>query len=83
MTRCVNDVDAMIAPERCCCSGGDGDTTLLFLNHVVHYGSTFVHFTDLVCLSGVVQNALCCCGLTGIDVGHDADVAVHVQWEIA
>jgi hypothetical protein len=34
-----------------------------------------VDFADLVRNSGVEQNPLCRRGLTGIDVGHDADVA--------
>jgi hypothetical protein len=36
-------------------------------------------FADLVGLAGVVEDTLGRGGLAGIDVGHDADVAVPLQ----
>ena len=79
MTRSVDQVDlinvTVVVPE---CGGGggsDGDTSLLLLNHPVHCGSPFMYLTDLVSLSGVVQNTLGCSRLAGIDVSHDADVS--------
>ncbi len=56
-------------------SGGDGDAALLLLLHPVHRGGAFVHLADLVRAAGVIQDAFGRGGLTGIDVGHDADIA--------
>ena len=39
------------------------------------YGA-FVHLADFVVLAGVIENPLSGRGLAGIDVGHDAEVAV-------
>jgi hypothetical protein len=36
-------------------------------------------FTDLVVLAGVIEDALGRRRLPGIDVGHDADVAIAVE----
>lgn len=54
----VNDVDAVVVPHAggCCCC--DGDTTLLLLDHPVHGGSALVHLSNLVALTGVVQDTL-------------------------
>ena len=38
-----------------------------------------VDFTDFVRLAGVVEDALGGCRLAGIDVGHDADIAVALD----
>jgi hypothetical protein len=38
------------------------------------------HFTDLVRDAGVEQDAFRRRGLTGIDVGHDADVPRAFEW---
>jgi len=39
-----------------------------------------VHLTDLVRLAGVVEDALARRRLAGVDVRHDSDVAVAVEW---
>ena len=83
VARSINDVDTVVAPECGGRSGGDGDATLLLLLHPVHGGGTIVHFTDLVGLTSVVQDALGGSGLTGVDVGHDAHVAVQLQGSAA
>ena len=82
----VDDVEAMLRqglvhalPERGGGSGLDRDATLLLLLHPVHGGSAVVHFTDLVALAGVEQDALGRGGLAGIDVGHDAEIAVTLD----
>ena len=78
MARGVDDLDAVVGtvllPEARGSSGGNGYAALLLLNHPVHGGSALMDLTDLVSLTGVVKNTLGRGGLTGIDVGHDADV---------
>jgi hypothetical protein len=34
-----------------------------------------MHLADTVGLAGIEQNTLGSCGFSGIDVGHDADIA--------
>ena len=79
----VDDVDAVVVPERGGGGGGDRDAALLLLGHVVHDGGAVVYLTDLVGLAGVVEDALRRGGLAGIDVGHDADVAVALERELS
>ncbi len=77
--RSVNQVDfvfvAGILPEGSGGGGGDCDTTLLLLLHPVHGGGAVMNLTDLVGKAGVEENTLRRCGLAGIDVGHDTEVA--------
>ncbi|ETC89475.1 hypothetical protein XHC_0998 [Xanthomonas hortorum pv. carotae str. M081] len=82
----VDDVEAMLRhglvhtrPERGGGSGGDGDTTLLLLLHPVHHRSAVMDFADLVTDAGVKQDALGGGGLAGIDMSHDAEVAVTLD----
>ena len=91
VARGVDDVDAVFRPialgirlavthpEAGGGSGRDGDTTLLLLLHPVHRGCTIVHLADLVRLPRVIEDALGRRGLAGIDVGHDADIAIVLQ----
>ena len=78
VARGVDDLDAVVltvlVPEARSSSGGNGYAALLLLNHPVHGGSALMDLTDLVGLTGVVKNTLGRGGLTGIDVGHNADV---------
>ena len=71
----VDDVDLVAVPLTGGSGRGDGDTALLLLDHPVHGGGAFVHFTDLVVLTGVEQDALSRRRLTGVDVGHNANIA--------
>ena len=75
----VDDVDLVVVPETGHRSGGNGDTALLLLLHPVGGGCTVVGLADLAVDAGVEQDALGGGGLTGIDVGHDADVADLVE----
>ena len=77
VARGVDDLDDVVLPEARGGSGGNGNAALLLLNHPVHGGGAIVDLTDLVGLAGVVKDSLGGRGLTGINVGHDADVA-HV-----
>lgn len=75
----VDDIELVVFPERGRGRRGDGDAALLFLFHPVHGGCAVVHLTNLVVDTGVVQDALGGCGLAGIDVRHDAEVADPTQ----
>ena len=75
VTRGVDDLDDVVLPEA---GGGrrlNRHAALLLLNHPVHGGGAIMDLADLVGLARVVQDSLGGSGLTGIDVGHDADVA--------
>src|SRR5207302_2747620 len=74
VARGIDDVDAVVAPERRGSSGGDGDAALLLLDHPVHGGSAVVHLTNLVGAAGVIQDALRRRGFTRVDMSHDPDV---------
>src|SRR5690606_1390212 len=54
----------------------DRDAALLLLLHPVHRRGAVVHLADLVALAGVEQDALRRRRLAGVDVRHDAEVAV-------
>ena len=56
--------------------GRDRDAALLLLLHPVHGRGAVMDFADLVGLAGVIEDALGRRRLAGVDVGHDADVAV-------
>jgi hypothetical protein len=71
---CIDDVDAVIAPEARRRGRSDRDAAFLFLLHPVHDGGAFVDFTDFVRNPGVEEDPLGGGRLPGIDVGHDADV---------
>ena len=90
VTRCIDDVDSMFiemlvhaAPETGGGGRGDRDAALLFLLHPVHDSSTVVHFANLVRNAGVEKNALGRRRLTGINVSHDADIAIALDWGCA
>ena len=87
MSRGVNDVDAMFVelvvhttPEAGSGRRGDGDSTFLFLFHPVHGGRAIMDFPYLVGESGVIQDTLGRRRLTGIDVRHDTDITVTLNW---
>ena len=75
----VDEVDlvlgVVVVPEGSRSSGGNRDTTLLLLLHPVHRSTTIVYFTDLVGQTRIKEDTLRRSRLTGIDVGHDADVS--------
>ena len=72
----VDDVEALVLPERRRRGGRDGDAALLLLLHPVHRGGAVMDFADLMGLAGIVENALGRRRLSGIDVGHDAEITV-------
>ena len=76
VSRGIDDVEAVVIPETSRCSGLNGDPALLLLIHEVSRSRTIMHLTDLMNLTGELENALGRGGLAGIDVGEDADVSV-------
>src|SRR3984893_16918991 len=72
----VDDVQSLLAPE--CGRRGrrNGDSALLLLLHPVHGGGALMDLAHLVAFSRVVEDTLRSCSLPGIDVGHDAEIAV-------
>ena len=72
----VDDVETLAVPDGGRGGRRDGDAALLLLLHQVHGRGAFVHLADLVGLAGVIENPLGRRGLAGIDVGHDAEIAV-------
>ena len=79
----VDDRDLVVAPEAGGGGGADGDAALLLLDHEVHRGGAVVHLADLVVLARVEENAFRGGRLAAVDVGHDADVAVLVERDLA
>ena len=79
VARRVDDVDLVVLPVAGRRGGRDRDAALLLLLHPVHRRRTVVRLTDLVVHTRVEQDALGRRRLSGIDVGHDADVADLVQ----
>ena len=72
----VDDVEPLVVPERGGRGRGDGDAALLLLLHPIHGRGALVHLAHLVALAGVIEDALGRGRLAGVDVGHDAEVAV-------
>ena len=79
VTRGIDDVDAVIAPQTGGGSGRDGDTALTLLLHPVHRGGAFVHLARAMDTTRIEKHALGQGGLAGVDMGHDPDVAVFVE----
>ena len=70
----IDDVDAMVAPERRGRSRGDRDPALLLLGHPVHRRGAFVDLADLVDLLRVEEDPLGHGRLARVDMGDDSDV---------
>jgi hypothetical protein len=70
----IDDIDLMVLPETGGGSRRDGDSSILFLLHPVHRGFSIVHFPNAMALAGVVEDTLGSSSLSGIDVGHDANI---------
>ena len=81
VARGVDEVDPAVAPLAGRGGRGDGDATLLLLDHPVHRRRTLVDLTDLVVSAGVVEDSLGGGGLARVDVSHDPDVSGLGQGE--
>ena len=75
----IDDVDAVVGPIAGSCGGRDGDATLALLHHPVHDGGTFMHLADLVGATGIEEHTLGDGGLSGVDMGNDADVSYSLN----
>ena len=71
----IDDVDAAVLPEAGRGSRGNGNAAFLFFFHPVHGGLAVVRLTDFVIHAGVIQNSFGSCGLTCVNMGHNADIA--------
>ncbi|OQB68202.1 MAG: hypothetical protein BWX93_01600 [Bacteroidetes bacterium ADurb.Bin139] len=78
MARGIYDIDLVLVPTTVPKSRGgsrgNGDTAFLLLNHPIHSGSPFVNLSNLMGLTRIIENALRRGCLTGIYVGHDANI---------
>jgi hypothetical protein len=86
VARGVDDVDPVLGPlpslgrpEAGGRGGRDRDPALLLLLHPVHGRGALMDLADLVGLAGVVKDALGRRGLAGVDVRHDADIAITLE----
>lgn len=78
----VDNVNSVILPGTGCRSRRNGDSSLLFLFHPVHGGSSLVDLSNLVRLSSVVQDTFGGGRFTRIDVRHNTNVSVQVQVDL-
>ena len=79
----INDIDPVLGtlavigiPETGRRSRGNGNTPLLLLLHPVHRRRAIMHFADFIGLAGIIQDTFRSGRLAGINMGHDADIAV-------
>jgi hypothetical protein len=79
VARRVDDVDSNVIPEARRGRRGDGNAALLLLLHPVHDGGAIMHLSHLVRSPCVVENALRRGRFTGIDMRHDADIAIFLE----
>ena len=83
VARGVDNVETLVGPE---CGGRGGrnrDAALLLLLHPVHRRSAVMDFADFVRLAGIIKNPLGRRRLAGVDMRHDAEVAVVFDFMIA
>jgi hypothetical protein len=62
--------------------GGNGNASFSFLFHPVHGGGTFVHFTDFIGPSGIIENSFGNSGFTRIDMGNDTEIAEFAEVKV-
>jgi hypothetical protein len=64
----------MIHPEAGRCGRRDRNAAFLFLLHPIHRSCAFVHLSEFVRNTRIIEDALRGSRLTGIDMRHDADI---------
>ncbi len=65
----------MLAPETRRRRRRDGNPSLAFLRHPVHFGVTLMDLAHFVRAAGIVKDPLCSRRLPGINVSHDANIS--------
>ena len=60
-------------------SGGNGNTTLLLLFHVVGSSRAIMYLAQFVGQTGIEQNTFCSSGFTRVNMGGNTDVAVQAD----
>ena len=83
MTRRIDNVDPVISPIAGRSRRSDRDAPLLLLGHPVHHRGTVVYLSDLVGNPCVKKHSLGRGCLTGIDVGHDANIPRSFEWHLS
>jgi hypothetical protein len=90
MARCVDDVDAMFfaviildRPETGRRRRGNGNAALLLLLHPIHRRRAIMHFADFIGFACVKQNAFGGRGFTGVNMRHNTNVAISIEWMAA
>src|SRR5262249_32945276 len=76
----VDDVETLLTPEGSGRRRRYGDAALLLLLHPVHGGCALMDLAHLVGFAGIKEDPLGRGGLAGIDVGHDAEVPVVLDF---
>ena len=79
VARRVDDVDPVVEPKAGRRGRSDRDAAFLLLLHPVHRRGAFVHLADFVGAARIVENPLGGRRFTGIDVRHDADIAIPLE----
>jgi len=74
MSRSIYDIYLVIQPMCGGCRGGNGNASLLFLNHPVHDGFTVMNLAKFVMFSGKKENPFGYRGLSGIYMGGQPDI---------
>jgi hypothetical protein len=70
-------------PEAGSRSRRDSYAAFLLLFHPVHHGSAVMHLSYLVRYTGIEKDALCGGRFTRINMGHDAYIAILLDWGCA
>ena len=79
VSRRVDDIHLHAAPFAEGRGSRYGDAALLLKIHPVHLGFAIMDLADLVRPAGIVQNAFCRRRLTGVNMGHDPNIAYRRQ----
>jgi hypothetical protein len=75
VTRGIDNIDPMAFPKTGGGSRSDGNSTLLLLIHPIHGGFPIVDLPHFLGDPGVKEDPLSGGGFTGVNMGHDANIA--------
>jgi hypothetical protein len=70
----INDINRKIPPLASSTGSSDGNSSFLFLDHPIHSGCAFVHFTDFVGPACIIKHAFGSGSLSGIYMGNNPDI---------